>query len=562
MKDLDSNPTRGIDLPAKIPSSSFNGEYFLLAIGINRYKHHRQLYNAVTDAKAFVNILTKQYQFSEDNAIQVYNEEATQDNILKMLNRYIDVVQEHDCLVVYFSGHGQYRKQSDEGFWIPYDGEPHKEGSWVSNDTIVNKISAIKSHHTLVIVDSCFAGALFEARKRANAKAALDKIPSRWLFTSGRYEEVPDGKAGMHSPFAENLLYFLKHNEASHLSITQLVDHVTEATLANSPQQPRGEPLQNVGHKGGQFYFYKKGVVPDESRQIANQASPSVPIRPTTNGINRQQLLIGSISLGGLVFILIWILPMLNGNIPYSEEGKNLKEIVDSTQSQPNEAKDTQNTNSILSTIEEENDATKKEAPKEQDSSQKPKKVKNLFDSSDEFQEFCGAAINGLICAKYNDHWGYVKRKQDGQLQMVIPFKFEEAHPFTGRYALVKHNKRYGWINTKGKPHISNDYLKIGIAQNGKPDNIINGARVMNANHKWGIINTTKKIVLPLEYDSISTFDEDNIAIVKQDGAFGFVNRSGRLLAGGCNYEAVEKNSGGNAKAKLFGEGWIIIELE
>lgn len=566
MKDSDKNPTRGADLSIKKAAPSFNGEYYLLAIGIDRYQHHSELHNAVADAQAFVNILTEQYQFSAEKTIQIYNEEATQDNILNTLNKYIEAVQEQDCLVVYFSGHGEYRKQSYEGFWIPHDGGLHKEGSWVSNDTVVNKISAIKSHHTLVIVDSCFAGALFEVRKIGSIKAALDKIPSRWLFTSGRYEEVPDGKAGMHSPFAENLLYFLKHNEAPHLSITQLVDHVTEATLANSKQQPRGEPLQNVGHKGGQFYFYKKGVAPARPVPVVKEEAVPAPGTAKQPRINWPQLIGISIAAGLAIVIMLWFFPISNNKEqnPLSlEASTRAEEVKDSSHSIANVAQDTQSTiPNPTSKTDHEKGATQKETPKKQTERKKPDPVKSTFASADEFQDFCGTAVNGLICAKYNNRWGYVKRIQGGQLEAAIPFLYEEAQAFTGRFALVKKNKRYGWIDTKGNAHIAFKYVKVGTGQNGKPDNILRGARVMNTNRKWGMINAAEKVVLPFQYDAISAFDEDNIAIVEQDGAFGFVNRTGTLLAAGCNYEAVEKNGSGSAKAKLFGEGWTIIELE
>ena len=540
-----------------------------------------QLNNAVADAKAFIKILTEQYQFDAENTTQVYNEEATQDNILNTLNTYIGKLKEQDCLVVYFSGHGEYRPQSDEGFWIPYDGGLRKEGSWVSNDTIVNKISAIKSHHTLVIVDSCFAGALFEVKRRVNTKAALDKIPSRWLFTSGRHEEVPDGKAGLHSPFAENLLYFLKHNDAPQLSITQLVDHVTEATLANSKQQPRGEPLQNVGHKGGQFYFYKKGITPNwtaESPKEIAKTAPATTNEPPIPPPRKKWLMPVLMMIAGGLFVatLMWLMPKM-----YSNE-KTLSGLEDSslqmgiTEDTLNNETDMQEDSTKLSDNKQnENTTTEKQTSSKappstpekttsrpvNEETVKPKvKFKEIFNSSDEFQSFCGIAVNGLICAKYNDKWGYVKRKEGG-LQTAIPFIYEEAVSFSGRFAMVKKNKRYGWIDGNGNTRIPFEYLAVGKADNGKADDIITGARVQNSYGKWGIINTSPKPILPFQYDSISTFGDDGIAIVEKDGAYGFIDRNGSLLEAGCEYEAVEKSSNGRARVKLFGGGWTSIKL-
>jgi hypothetical protein len=95
-------------------------------------------------------------------------------------------------------------------------------------------------------------------------------------------EPVSDGALGKNSPFATSLLVHLENNIEDSLWCSDLCNRVLKGVSFNSQKQtPRGEPLQNVGHQGGQFVFYKKGVIP----QIKNQPQPikEPTVNPTRN---------------------------------------------------------------------------------------------------------------------------------------------------------------------------------------------------------------------------------------------------------------------------------------
>ncbi len=248
---------RGLGREKKQKPFYLKGKNYLLAIGIDNYEHCPKLFNAVSDAKSFVKLLTEKYQFESGNIAEIYNEEATRKNIIQALDKMVDKVTPEDNLLIYFSGHGEYDERLDEGYWIPVTAEVGAIDYYISNSSIIKFIKAIKSHHTLMIVDSCFSGSLFAERSLGGEKRQ-ENIPSRWMLTSGRKEPVSDGKPGDSSPFAENILYFLKENVTSGLAIGRLIDDVINATASNAKQIPRGEPLQDVGHKGGQFFFHLK----------------------------------------------------------------------------------------------------------------------------------------------------------------------------------------------------------------------------------------------------------------------------------------------------------------
>lgn len=240
------------------------GKNYLFAVAIDRYLHSPPLYNCVGDARRIISLLQKEYQFDPAHTYQLFNEEATEKNIFDTFKELVKIVQPEDNLLILYSGHGEFEADIDEGYWIPVDAQLGDFSDYVSNGRIVKYLRAIQAHHILLIVDSCFSGTLFAHRNVGESHSALrlDDIPSRWLITAGRNEVVSDGKPGDHSPFADNIIYFLEHNPETSLSVGDLSDAVIDAVVFNSRQTPRGEPLQDVGHRGGQFFFHRKGYIP------------------------------------------------------------------------------------------------------------------------------------------------------------------------------------------------------------------------------------------------------------------------------------------------------------
>ena len=243
----ESNPTKSIR----------RGINYLLVIGIDKYIHCPQLFNAVKDAKDLVQILKNRFLFEDKNITQHYDEEATKRNIFESLRSMAEKVTSNDSLIVYFSGHGEYDKLIKNGYWIPVDAVHGATDEYVPNGEVRKYLEAINSHHTFVIVDSCFSGKLFVPSSARNVSHRKERDPSRWGLTSGRNEIVEDGIKGTNSPFAKSLLLQLSTTDKS-LGVAELCDKVLEVVAANAAQTPRGEPLRIRGHHGGQFVFHLK----------------------------------------------------------------------------------------------------------------------------------------------------------------------------------------------------------------------------------------------------------------------------------------------------------------
>ncbi len=238
------------------------GKNYLFVIGIDKYQKHRDLANPVFDAKAFMKLMTEKYQFSKSKSqlITLFDEVATQANIYNKLEFLADRVTNQDNLVIYFSGHGEYKKNVRQGFWIPYDGDPNNAyGSYISFKNLISFIEAIDSFHTFIIADSCYAGSLFTAKSAGDVMTRYESIPSRWLLTAGMVEEVPDGQPDQHSPFAKSLLNWLRNNSSPRFSVADLCRKVIHSIdNMGSEQTPQGESLKIPGNLGGEFMFRLK----------------------------------------------------------------------------------------------------------------------------------------------------------------------------------------------------------------------------------------------------------------------------------------------------------------
>ncbi len=258
------DPTKGLGVREATPDALTFGNYYALIIGIDKYQGTwTELDNAVRDAKTIENTLKESYYF--DNFQTLYNEEATRVNILKEMEWLMQNVKEEDNVLIYYSGHGEYNKNMDEGFWVPSDARGSSSYELLSNNDLQSNMKGIKSRHTLLISDACFSGDIF--RGAAIQKAFEDapryykevnNLPSRKAITSGNVEPVMDGGSDGHSVFAYWLLRTLNDNQKQWFDATELYNAIEIPVTNNSEQSPQFHPIKNLGDAGGQFIFRKK----------------------------------------------------------------------------------------------------------------------------------------------------------------------------------------------------------------------------------------------------------------------------------------------------------------
>jgi hypothetical protein len=256
------DPLKGIDLSSRTDMKI--GEYYALIIGIDSYQMTwNPLKNAVGDAMAIESMLKSNYKF--DHFRTLYNKEATRENILDELAWLIQNVGSDDNVLIYFSGHGEFKTDLNKGFWVPYDARTNKPADLVSNSVLQDYLAAIRSKHTLLVSDACFSGDILRGKTVSIPFEDTERYyrlvherPSRQAITSGGIEPVMDGGRDGHSVFTFYLLKYLEENNRVFYDTYTLYDDIRIPIINNSRQTPEFQHLQNTGDEGGQFIFIKK----------------------------------------------------------------------------------------------------------------------------------------------------------------------------------------------------------------------------------------------------------------------------------------------------------------
>ena len=258
----DGDPLKGLNISKALEEIEM-GNYYALIIGIDEYSGvWSPLNNAVNDARGIKETLEQKYNF--DDFITLYNEEATRNNIIRKFETLMEKVEENDNVLIYYSGHGEYRESLNKGYWVPFDSQTGSISEYISNSDIQTFLGGIKSKHTLLVSDACFSGDLFRGKTisvpfentEKYYKEVHSKI-SRQAITSGGIQPVIDGGRDGHSVFTYYFLKALDNNEAKLLDASQLFNEIKIPVINNSEQTPEFRPIKNTGDEGGQFIFIR-----------------------------------------------------------------------------------------------------------------------------------------------------------------------------------------------------------------------------------------------------------------------------------------------------------------
>jgi len=271
--ETDFTMTREAVEQAAIPASSGaafdstvrgKGKYYALCIGIDKYTGEwPQLADAVRDASGMAKELSTDYRF--DKVITLFDQQATRANIIREMEWLTDNVKKNDNVLIFYSGHGDYKKTLNKGYWVPVDAQTESTAGFISNSDIQTFLGGIPSNHTLLIADACFSGDIFRGLEETVKKDDLQRYfeeverrASRQAISSGGLEPVMDGGRDGHSVFTYYLLKTLKENNAANLDADQLYDDIKIPVANNSDQTPVFSAVKNTGDEGGQFVFHKQ----------------------------------------------------------------------------------------------------------------------------------------------------------------------------------------------------------------------------------------------------------------------------------------------------------------
>ncbi|MGA2765525.1 MAG: hypothetical protein ABSG17_19430 [Spirochaetia bacterium] len=270
---------RGLTTDADPAASTLKvGRQFVVVIAIDKYSHWMALHDPVKDAREIRDILISRY--SVDELRELYDEQATKANIIKLMVELQGEVKADDSLLIIYSGHGHLDRSSDTGFWIPVNAgtDVYEQLNWLPHSQLKGLISRLAAKHVFVISDSCFAGDLLSSTRSMPPvmdagyfKDAYLRV-SRQVLASGAAETVPDT-----SDFAFHLKSALKRNRSPYLDTIMLYN---EIRLGMKSTIPLLGALGGTGHQeGASFLLFLK-----EGSGAAEKLEGAVDVESSTGG--------------------------------------------------------------------------------------------------------------------------------------------------------------------------------------------------------------------------------------------------------------------------------------
>jgi hypothetical protein len=158
-----------------------------------------------------------------------------------------------------------------------------------------------------------------------------------------------------------------------------------------------------------------------------------------------------------------------------------------------------------------------------------------------------GPSNSGLFWVREDGRFGYI----DARGELVIPARFTTTYGFSEGLAATKLDGKVGFIDTTGEWAIPPQYafsygFSEGVAWTQR-----------DAGGKYGAIDCIGRWVIDPTFDEMPQFFSEGRAIVKIDGRYGYVDRTGQLVIP-AKYDKPHKFVGGAAQVHLDGKHlWI-----
>ncbi|MBL7864668.1 MAG: caspase family protein [Cyclobacteriaceae bacterium] len=244
----------------------------LLVVGINKYMNSAYNLNyAQPDAKAFVDRLTDGTNnniFKSIEKVEIYDELATKENIVKGFKAISARAKPEDVFVFFYAGHGSLDeehkdKEGDAPFYfVPSDvtklyGDPEQlQKKGFSGAELRDHLTQIRSTKQIVLMDACHSGGALKGmnvRAVASDEKAIVQLARSsgvvWIASSGTKQYATEFDVLQHGVFTYALLEALNgkaDNGDNKITVNELKlfmeDRVPELTkqYGGQAQYPTG----------------------------------------------------------------------------------------------------------------------------------------------------------------------------------------------------------------------------------------------------------------------------------------------------------------------------------
>ena len=154
----------------------------ILSVGINKYKNPAYNLNyAQPDAKSFTDKVIEKgsKMFRTIRKTEIYDTEATKENIIKGFESIIATAKPEDVFLFYYAGHGTLDEDNNNEYYlVPTNitklyGDPAQlQEKGISASELKTYLSQVKSQKQLILMDACHSGG---ALKSINVRAAASE---------------------------------------------------------------------------------------------------------------------------------------------------------------------------------------------------------------------------------------------------------------------------------------------------------------------------------------------------------------------------------------------------
>jgi len=274
--------------------TGFYDRTWAVIIGIDDYpnlSYNQQLQQAVRDARGVEKVLREQFQV--DRIITLYNQQATRENIMRVLLGDLSETRGSDGVFVFFAGHGNTvtTAEGDLGYLLPYDGSFAERENYrnISMTALKNDVAkGVPAKHIFFVMDACYSGLLLAQRGPGDHAPDASRIDylreitrervRLVLSAGGKGQTVLDGGRNGHSVFTGRFLQVLEEADG-YITGKEIGYSVPEKVFYDA--QDRGHKQQpQFGRLSGQgdFVFVRKDALTGHVREPVSP--PPTPITP------------------------------------------------------------------------------------------------------------------------------------------------------------------------------------------------------------------------------------------------------------------------------------------
>ena len=150
--------------------SAAEAKVYCFIIGVDNYMYQKNLKHSKDDAILFYKTLNSINPQMDAEWNMLLDGDATPENIVEHLIRYIRIVKEEDTFIFYYSGHG-----SEDGIYVS-DG--YRKSGMLLYEDIKLGIKYINAREKLIFMDACNSAAIIKKKLNTYENEKSDKYSS------------------------------------------------------------------------------------------------------------------------------------------------------------------------------------------------------------------------------------------------------------------------------------------------------------------------------------------------------------------------------------------------